>query len=558
MHGLSDPRTIISFIVNSSQGPREPVLPAATPNGRRSVLVDPRALTGCRHRVHLDTMYPQAVANVPEDVGVQQRREAARAFREAMRERLMNGAGSALSWIIIDPTTRASQRATATLQACADGVDRIWGAVLPDEHDTGRRGRSELLIRDRERGGYIPVIVVNHKVTDPGSGAVTSGLDTWAPAVDETRKVRAQLRDQFRLAQIHRMLERHGHASPSNQGGAIGYGGECILVHDLGAVMEQYDARFADRVAVARGEVATAPSQVGECRSCPWWPDCKAALTESRDVSLVATGSRAEVLRGAGVHTIDALAAWEGPAPEDWQGNGFADTVIVARAWLTGVPLVRRTEEVTVTRADVEVDVDMESYQEHGAYLWGTLLTESGVTQPYRPFVTWDPLPTVDEARSFAEFWGWLTATLESTLAQGKTFAAYCYSRSAEDKWLLDSATRFAGLPGIPTVSQVRTFIDGPHWVDVYQAVSDQFICPNGKGLKKIAPVAGFRWRDAEASGEASMSWYREAVGYDGEPDLTQRERLFVYNEDDVRATKVLREWMTDRAVAEIPLAADL
>lgn len=89
--------------------------------------------------------------------------------------------------------------------------------------------------------------------------------------------------------------------------------------------------------------------------------------------------------------------------------------------------------------------------------------------------------------------------------------------------------------------------------------MSDQFICPNGKGLKKIAPVAGFNWRDAEAGGgEASMAWYREAVGYDGEPDETQRTRILQYNEDDVIATKVLREWMTDRAEKEIPLASEL
>ena len=124
----------------------------------------------------------------------------------------------------------------------------------------------------------------------------------------------------------------------------------------------------------------------------------------------MATGSRAEVLRAAGVYTIDDLAAWDGPAPEEWQGNGFEDVVVIAKAWLGQVPLVRRRPEVTVRRADVEVDVDMESYQEHGAYLWGTLLTADGVTQPYRPFVTWDPLPTRDEGRSFAEFWGWLMA----------------------------------------------------------------------------------------------------------------------------------------------------
>jgi predicted RecB family nuclease len=83
-------------------------------------------------------------------------------------------------------------------------------------------------------------------------------------------------------------------------------------------------------------------------------------------------------------------------------------------------------------------------------------------------------------------------------------------------------------------------------------------VCPNGKGLKKIAPIAGHRWRDEEAGGEASMSWYREAVGYDGDPDPQQRRRLLEYNEDDVIATKVLREWMSERAVQEIPHISDL
>ena len=53
-----------------------------------------------------------------------------------------------------------------------------------------------------------------------------------------------------------------------------------------------------------------------------------------------------------------------------------------------------------------------------------------------------------------------------------------------------------------------------------------------------MAPSAGFAWHDPEAGGENSMRWYRAAVGLDGdEPDLAQRERLLVYNADDVRAT---------------------
>ncbi|MEO9222746.1 MAG: TM0106 family RecB-like putative nuclease, partial [Mycobacteriaceae bacterium] len=212
-----------------------------------------------------------------------------------------------------------------------------------------------------------------------------------------------------------------------------------------------------------------------------------------------------------------------------------------------------------IHRADVEVDVDMESYLEHGAYLWGALLSAEGVEPTYRPFVTWEPLPSTDEARSFADFWAWLMGVRADAAAHGKTFAAYCYSETAENRWLLGSAARFAGLAGIPTGGEVQEFIGSEQWVDVYAAVNSAFLCPHGKGLKKVAPVAGFAWRDVEAGGEASMGWYRAAVGMDGPaPDPGQRQRLLDYNADDVWATKVLREWMTDRAALEVPLAAEL
>ncbi len=544
----------------------------------RIAYVDARALVGCRHRLHLDATHPERLLGVPEDAGVKQRRDAATAHRTKVRDTLV--AADPQAWVIIDPDQTASGRAEDTLRACSEGAQRIWGALLPQESDTGRRGGCEILLRDTDRGGYIPIIVVNHKVTDPRQPdsadfhPTTSDLYHWDPRPDRHVRVRTQPRDQQRLAHLYRMLQRHGLASPALVGGAIGYHFDRILVHDLGPVLDEYDRRYADRIAVVRGELPTVPSKVPECRQCPWWTrapivertgiteppavSCEGWLADHRDVSLVAPGSRAELLRRHGVQTIDDLAEWTADEPEDWQYEPFAETVVTARAWISGAPLVRRVDRVRVTRADVEVDVDLESYQEYGAYLWGTLL--DGV---YRPFFTWDPLPTADEARSFAEFWTWLMAVRADAAAAGKTFAAYCYSRTAEDKWLYESARRFAGRPGVPSADEVRAFVDSPQWVDMFQAVSEQFICPNGKGLKKIAPVAGFGWRDPEAGGEASMSWYRLAVGYDGAPDLSQRTRLLEYNEDDVRATQVLREWMAPAqprahsADAEVPAMTD-
>lgn len=534
-------------------------------HGERAAFLDARALIGCRHRLLLDSTHPRVLTGVSEDAGVQQRREAAAAHRMLVRDTLV--AADPERWLVIAPEQTAAQRAAETMAAMEAGIERIWGGLLPQELDTGRRGGCEILRRDPDRGGYVPIIVVNHKVTDPRQPdpadfhPLTTELYTWNPKPDKHVRNRPQPRDQQRLAHLYRMLQRHGYASPALVGGAIGYHFDRVLLHDLGPILDDYDRRYADRIAVVRGELPTVPSKVPECRQCPWWSrapeeggqSCEQWLVGRRDISLVAPGSRAEVLRRHGVETIDDLAAWEGDDPDDWQYEPFTEAIVTARAWATGAPLVRRVDRVQVTRADVEVDVDLESYQEHGAYLWGTLL--DGV---YRGFVTWDPLPTRDEGRSFAEFWSWLMEIRAQAAADGKTFAAYCYSRTAEDKWLYESARRFAGMPGIPTEREIQRFVDSPQWVDMFQAVSEQFICPNGKGLKKIAPVAGFSWRDPEAGGEASMSWYRLAVAYEGgEPDLSQRTRILEYNEDDVLATQVLRDWMTDRADAEVPAISD-
>ena len=111
-------------------------------------------------------------------------------------------------------------RMKATVSAMNAGAKWIWGATLPDDPEAGRRGWAELLIR--VDSGFVPVIVVNHKSFDPGSGAVTSPVWSWVPSLDETRKVRSNARDTIRLAHLYRMLQTLGMAAATPAGGVIG------------------------------------------------------------------------------------------------------------------------------------------------------------------------------------------------------------------------------------------------------------------------------------------------------------------------------------------------
>jgi predicted RecB family nuclease len=553
------------------------------------VSLDAAVTTRCRRRVHLD--HDPAAAGAPRalpDPSLEQRRADAAEHRTRIGERL--AAATAPGWREVPRAGSARERIAATAAAVAQQAPLIWGAVLPDHDggiDTGRRGGAELLVR-LAGGGYLPVIVVRHRITDPGAGAVTSPvLEPWPRRAhpDPQRKVRSQPRDLLRLAHLNRMLHAAGWAAEpellhGDHGGVIGMDADVVVWHDLRAghwpggrsTLAEYDTRFADRTAVATAAATGAPalaepSRITECRRCPWWPTCEAELERAEDVSLVVRGETAVALREVGVRTVGQLAALD-PAVEPpivVPGLSFPDMIALARARRRGLSVVRRVPRVPVLRADVEVDIDMESFGEAGAYMWGVLLRHPGGSRPgdepdgYRAFATWAPVPTEDEARSFAEFWGWLAGVRARAAATGRSFAAYCYNEQAENRWLLASARRFAGLPGIPPVAEVEAFIADPCWVDLFAVVSDWFLCAHGKGLKRIAPAAGFSWRDPEAGGENSMRWYRDAVGMDGAPpDDAQRQRLLEYNADDVAATRVLREWMTSPAIDDVPLAADL
>jgi len=217
------------------------------------------------------------------------------------------------------------------------------------------------------------------------------------------------------------------------------------------------------------------------------------------------------------------------------------DLIDQARVAVSGrVFRARGVERIEVPRADVEVDVDMENGAA-GVYLWGTWAAASGQEAGYEPFVDWHLLDDHLEAEVFSRFWDWLKQLRSTTIGHGGTFAAYCYS-SAENTQMRRIA---ASAVGGPSLDEVDSFIASCEWVDLYSVVRGQLLTATGLGLKEVAPLAGFHWRDHDPGGDQSMVWYQRAVGHPShEVRQENRERLLAYNEDDVRATAAIRDWM--------------
>jgi predicted RecB family nuclease len=452
-----------------------------------------------------------------------------------------------------------------------------------------------------EHPAYIPVIAKNNEVVE---SAVTrrarrSTLSNFDPDLAEVvpgvgiRRNDTMARNVMSLCHALRILETFGLGDAHQRGGVVDRRGQLWWVDLAGpdvprGGLRTYDPAHElrrevldahDQWAKGEGEFPTLPYWHRECPSCPFRDRCSSELEATDDVSLVRFTSQSEqlLLREHGIATRTRLAQLDPALAASARGRLLApgavhepelhlgrvidkldDLIFRARSSVAGAPLRKvPVTEMGCPTADLEIDVDMESYKDH-TYLWGATVRCSvdvpGVLDGYHPFVCWDGLDLQSEARLFAEFFSWLEDQRHCAEAVGASFRAYCFWARAEDG-AMDRALA-AGVVGGPTTEALARFRhpDQGRWVDLHELVRRQIQTDGPLGLKSLAGAAGFTWRDENPSGEASMLWYEEAAGPEGSD--AARRRLLEYNEDDCRATAALRRWLNG-AAQELPSRDD-
>ena len=93
--------------------------------------------------------------------------------------------------------------------------------------------------------------------------------------------------------------------------------------------------------------------------------------------------------------------------------------------------------------------------------------------------------------------------------------------------------------PGVCSASDIDRLFERPETVDLYTDIVKKLTewPTRDMTIKTLAQFLGFKWRDTNPSGAASIRWFDDWVST-SDPNIKQR--ILEYNEDDCIATRVV------------------
>lgn len=488
------------------------------------------------------------------------------------------------------------ERETACLSAMEQGAPIIIDGLLPLDHEGHRSGHPDALIRgaDAEDGrpGYHPLEAKLQRILERRSQSIAQSVSQLArPALTNSSQARGwglRASREYTLLQMShywRMLEATGFAaagpalvavvsqdriaelSSSNFVTWIDLGERSIRTFartsadgwTLRSPLSRYDHEHRFRVHVAelaqrRDEgvaPAVGPIVMRECDNCVWWEHCRTQLHDEA-ITLRISKSPLDVreistLASLGIETITDLATTDLEAlmpdylPQVRHRERAESRLRLAahraRLLTIGTEIERITSgPMAIPSAELEIDLDIESAEDGRTYLWGLLLNDArSGTQEYRSFARFAQLSAADETELFEQFAEFLVPLL-------KNRDTLVYHYSDYERVFLN---RLAQGSTNAAVRELTELVES-HFVDLFDVVKTHFFGARGLGLKVVANAgAGFEWRDDDPGGLNSQLWFQDAVqaGTQIERDAA-RIRVLEYNEDDVRATKALRDWL--------------
>jgi uncharacterized protein len=312
---------------------------------------------------------------------------------------------------------------------------------------------------------------------------------------------------------------------------------------------QDFDEALQQARRLVSGQDISEPVLGSHCQLCPWFKRCERWVTQTSDpTGLFFIGKQKFALKAAGLCTIEDIAVMDVAAystpPKKIPGMGAASLQrmkVRAQVRLSGLPLIRPGYSFPQRRREVYFDIEDDPTQGL-TYLFG-LLIKAGTGRPrFQYFVARKPEEEEETVRAFWEF-----------LATAEDDVYYVYSPK-ERTTLKHLMERYQLDPAVFASYEAREF-------DLYHDLIVEYSdWPTySYGIKQIAKLIGFKWRDPDPSGANSIAWYNEYLATPGnDAALT---RILQYNEDDCWAMVAVKDYFeqanpeTDDVITEEPPA---
>ncbi len=289
------------------------------------------------------------------------------------------------------------------------------------------------------------------------------------------------------------------------------------------------------------------PARGGVCKMCQWYASCEKWCIEKDDLTNIFYLGRAKrdiLVSDLGLSTVDDICRVNienalARKKENKQFlKGVGEKTLVK--WTNRAKILKKTkrpvvyEELNFPNASYELFFDIEADPTRDfVYLHG-VWERTSLGERFIHFVT-DGVNLDAEKKTWDEFWKYI-----NNLPQDD-FVVYYYSPYEKSIY-----KRMASLyPDVKTVEQVEQFFDSPNVIDLYtDMIFKKTDWPlTSYSIKDIVTYLGFKWRDETPSGALSIQWFNEYIETGDESML---KRIVEYNEDDCKATMILKDKLVE------------
>lgn len=424
------------------------------------------------------------------------------------------------------------QRFRETIKAMKEGNPLIYQGVLISDDLVGIPD----LLRKNEDGTYMPIDIKSGmglegaSEEDPDSGAFKKHYAVQlALYVDILRRLGFENRKEGLIFDI--------------DGNEVIYNlEEAIGVRNKISFWELYEKVREEAKILLNNEVQNSPALGSICKLCPWYNSCSKWAKDKDDLTTLYDLGRSKrdvleedlgIQKVQDILSLDLNEILEKKKKDKEFLKGLGEKrleKIIQRAKIIKEikkPIVYNPIKFPIVKYELFFDIEDDPTQAF-VYLHGVY--ERGPEGERFIDFTSREISEEAEKKAWADFWEYIGKLPKDD------FAVYYYSHHEKTTYKRMQKK----YPDVISENKLENFFENPNVIDLFSVVRKNTDWPLGSySIKAIANYLGFNWRDKTPSGALSIEWFNKYIETKDEAMLN---RILLYNEDDCKATMVLKD----------------